>query len=72
MTLVRCRKASSQPHILPGVISRIEQGMSQRWSVVQIQGRCRVLELSVASYSSTYRYIHRHGLLSQLHLPKRW
>ena len=53
-------------------MSQIEQGMCQLWSPMQIQGRCRVLELPVASHTSIYRYIHRHGLLSQLHLPKRW
>ena len=63
--------ASSRPRLLPEVMSQIEQGMSQRWSPVQIQGRCRVLELPVASHTSIYRYIHRHGLRSQLRSPKR-
>lgn len=71
LTQARRCKPSSRPHLLPEVMSQIEQGMSQRWSPVQIQDRCRVLELPVASHTSIYRYIHRHGLRSQLRLPKR-
>ncbi len=50
---------------------RIDAGLAQRLSPVQIRGRSLLQGEAMVSYTSIYRYVHRHGRRHQLRLPKR-